>query len=45
VLFRSGIRTSMLIGALAYLAAAGLAWRCVPAKAGRSDEAREPPQS
>ncbi|WP_051804108.1 MULTISPECIES: MFS transporter [unclassified Streptomyces] len=30
--YSTGIRTSMLIGALAYLAAAGLAWRCVPVK-------------
>ncbi|MFJ3250811.1 MFS transporter [Streptomyces sp. NPDC086782] len=30
--FNTGLRTSMAIGALAYLAAAGLAWLCVPAK-------------
>jgi DHA2 family methylenomycin A resistance protein-like MFS transporter len=29
--YTSGLRTSMAIGALAYLAAAVLAWRCVPA--------------
>lgn len=28
----SGLRTSMAVGALAFLTAAGLAWRCVPAK-------------
>ncbi|MGW0086966.1 MFS transporter [Streptomyces sp. NPDC003393] len=28
----SGLRTSMAVGALAYLTAAGLAWWCVPAK-------------
>lgn len=32
--YGTGLRTSMLIGALAYLTAAGLAWRCVPVKAG-----------
>ncbi|WP_438827930.1 MFS transporter [Streptomyces tropicalis] len=32
--FGAGLRTSMAAGALAYLAAAALAWRCVPAKAG-----------
>jgi EmrB/QacA subfamily drug resistance transporter len=31
--FGTGLRTSMAIGALAYLTAAGLAWQCVPAKA------------
>ncbi|MEU5212772.1 MFS transporter [Streptomyces sp. NPDC020742] len=30
--YNAGLRTSMAIGALAYLAAAGLAWRCVPTK-------------
>ncbi|MFG2356479.1 MFS transporter [Streptomyces sp. NPDC048521] len=30
--YTSGLRTSMVVGALAYLIAAGLAWRCVPAK-------------
>ncbi|WP_377273514.1 MFS transporter [Peterkaempfera sp. SMS 1(5)a] len=29
--YSAGLRTSMAIGALAYLAAAGLAWLCVPA--------------
>ncbi|MEU8975270.1 MFS transporter [Streptomyces monashensis] len=29
--YASGLRTSMAVGALAYLAAAVLAWRCVPA--------------
>jgi DHA2 family methylenomycin A resistance protein-like MFS transporter len=29
--YNTGLRTSMAIGALAYLAAAGLAWLCVPA--------------
>ncbi|MFH8370556.1 MFS transporter [Streptomyces sp. NPDC018031] len=28
----TGVRTGMAIGALAYLTAAGIAWRCVPAK-------------
>jgi EmrB/QacA subfamily drug resistance transporter len=28
--YGTGLRTSMAVGALAYLAAAGLAWRCVP---------------
>ncbi|MEV7618426.1 MFS transporter [Streptomyces sp. NPDC089799] len=32
--YGTGLRTSMAVGALAYLAAAGLAWRCVPAKPG-----------
>lgn len=32
----SGLRTSMAIGALAYLIAAGLAWLCVPAKPERT---------
>ncbi|MGW7253234.1 MFS transporter [Streptomyces sp. NPDC054834] len=31
--YGAGLRTSMIIGALAYLTAAALAWRCVPAKA------------
>ncbi|WP_338678070.1 MFS transporter [Streptomyces sp. SCSIO 30461] len=30
--YGAGLRTSMAVGALAYLAAAGLAWRCVPRK-------------
>ncbi|MGW5659994.1 MFS transporter [Streptomyces sp. NPDC003758] len=30
--YGAGLRTSMAIGALAYLAAAGLAWLCVPAR-------------
>lgn len=30
--YGQGIRVSMAIGALAYLTAAGLAWRCVPPK-------------
>lgn len=30
--YSAGLRISMGIGALAYLTAAGLAWRCVPAK-------------
>ncbi|GAB7110946.1 MFS transporter [Streptomyces phaeofaciens JCM 4814] len=30
--YATGLRTSMAIGALAYLTAAGLAWLCVPAK-------------
>ncbi|WP_229877602.1 MFS transporter [Streptomyces bluensis] len=30
--YSAGLRTSMAIGALAYLTAAGLAWLCVPAK-------------
>ncbi|MFD5424362.1 MFS transporter [Streptomyces sp. NPDC127084] len=30
--YGSGLRTSMAVGALAYLTAAGLAWRCVPRK-------------
>ncbi|MFJ2307114.1 MFS transporter [Streptomyces sp. NPDC087787] len=30
--YNTGLRTSMAIGALAYLTAAGLAWLCVPAK-------------
>ncbi|MFI8858795.1 MFS transporter [Streptomyces prasinus] len=30
--YSTGLRTSMAVGALAYLAAAGLAWLCVPAK-------------
>ncbi|WP_089107105.1 MFS transporter [Streptomyces hyaluromycini] len=29
--YTTGLRTSMAVGALAYLAAAGLAWLCVPA--------------
>ena len=29
--YTSGLRTSMAVGAFAYLAAAVLAWRCVPA--------------
>ncbi|MEU6552580.1 MFS transporter [Streptomyces sp. NPDC046915] len=31
--YGAGLRTSMIIGALAYLTAAALAWRCVPARA------------
>ncbi|MFF4397725.1 MFS transporter [Streptomyces sp. NPDC001480] len=31
--YGAGLRTSMIIGALAYLTAAALAWRCVPAEA------------
>ncbi|MDX3265749.1 MFS transporter [Streptomyces sp. MI02-2A] len=34
--YNAGLRISMTIGALAYLTAAGLAWRCVPAKSQRS---------
>ena len=34
--YNAGLRTSMAIGALAYLTAAGLALRCVPAKSQRS---------
>lgn len=34
--YDAGTRLSMAIGALAYLTAAGLAWRCVPARPGRS---------
>ncbi|WP_309147807.1 MFS transporter [Streptomyces sp. NTH33] len=30
--YTTGLRTGMAIGALAYLTAAGIAWRCVPAK-------------
>ncbi|WP_374293011.1 MFS transporter [Streptomyces olivochromogenes] len=30
--YNAGLRTSMALGALAYLIAAGIAWRCVPAK-------------
>ncbi|MFF4835991.1 MFS transporter [Streptomyces sp. NPDC001315] len=30
--YNAGLRTSMAIGALAYVIAAGFAWRCVPAK-------------
>ncbi|MEU2057938.1 MFS transporter [Streptomyces bungoensis] len=30
--YGSGLRTSMAVGALAYLTAAGLAWFCVPAR-------------
>ncbi|MGI5136569.1 MULTISPECIES: MFS transporter [unclassified Streptomyces] len=32
--YGAGLRISMAIGALAYLTAGGLAWRCVPAKSG-----------
>ena len=31
--YGSGLRTSMAIGALAYLTAATLAWLCVPGRA------------
>ncbi|MEW2508591.1 MFS transporter [Streptomyces sp. NPDC046870] len=34
--YGSGVRLAMAVGALAYLLAAGLAWRCVPAKAARA---------
>ncbi|MER6015460.1 MFS transporter [Streptomyces bluensis] len=34
--YSTGLRTSMAIGALAYLTAAGLAWLCVPAKSPRT---------
>ncbi|MEU6106686.1 MFS transporter, partial [Streptomyces flaveolus] len=34
--YGTGLRTSMAIGALAYLTAAVLAWRCVPAKPRRN---------
>lgn len=37
--YGTGIRVSMLVGALAYLAAAGLAWRCVPAGPRRPGQA------
>jgi hypothetical protein len=30
--YSTGLRTSMTIGAVAYLTAAGIAWLCVPAK-------------
>ncbi|MEU8824607.1 MFS transporter [Streptomyces sp. NPDC048636] len=33
--YGGGLRLSMAVGALAYLIAAGLAWRCVPPRAGR----------
>ncbi|MFH8798269.1 MFS transporter [Streptomyces sp. NPDC017936] len=32
----TGLRVSMALGALAYLTAAGLAWRCVPPKSART---------
>ncbi|GGY61239.1 MFS transporter [Streptomyces olivaceoviridis] len=34
--YGSGVRLAMAVGALAYLLAAGLAWRCVPAEAVRA---------
>ncbi|MGW0188682.1 MFS transporter [Streptomyces sp. NPDC003362] len=34
--YDTGLRTSMAVGALAYLTAAGLAWLCVPAKSERA---------
>jgi DHA2 family methylenomycin A resistance protein-like MFS transporter len=34
--YRAGIRLSMAVGGLAYLIAAGLAWRCVPARPRRA---------
>ncbi|WP_449341415.1 MFS transporter, partial [Streptomyces canarius] len=34
--YGSGVRLCMAVGALAYLLAAGLAWRCVPAEAVRT---------
>ncbi len=34
--YDTGLRISMAIGALAYLAAAGLAWLCVPASSDKS---------
>ncbi|MEU6593032.1 MFS transporter [Streptomyces sp. NPDC046881] len=34
--YGSGVRLAMVVGALAYLLAAGLAWRCVPAEAARA---------
>ncbi|MFK4264103.1 MFS transporter [Streptomyces milbemycinicus] len=34
--YSTGLRTSMAIGALAYLTAAGIAWLCVPAKSERT---------
>jgi MFS transporter, DHA2 family, methylenomycin A resistance protein len=37
--YSAGLCISMAIGALAYLAAGGLAWRCVPAKSGHPQDA------
>ncbi|MFJ6701761.1 MULTISPECIES: MFS transporter [unclassified Streptomyces] len=34
--YGTGLRTGMAVGALAYLTAAGLAWRCVPARPKRT---------
>ncbi|MER6463699.1 MFS transporter [Streptomyces sp. NPDC001228] len=34
--YGTGLRTGMAVGALAYLTAAGLAWRCVPARPERT---------
>lgn len=39
----TGLRTSMAIGALAYLTAAVLAWRCVPAKPAKAQGTRRSP--
>nr|WP_307623994.1 MFS transporter [Streptomyces sp. V3I7] len=37
--YATGVRVSMAIGAVAYLLAAVIAWRCVPEKAGRTRKA------
>ncbi|MPY33012.1 MFS transporter [Streptomyces adustus] len=40
--YEAGLRTSMAVGALAYLTAAALAWRCVPAKQEKQEKPEQP---